>query len=205
MAAKATTDKVPVGVLILAAYSNDILKLGFKAVGLEKSSQLYVNVEEGIRSFTPGNMPWSHGLFMSVIWALLAGLIAFLVYHDRRSAIVIGSVVISHWFLDFIVHPPELPLFFSDSRLYGLGLWSTATGFRFSVVLEIGMLAGGLAIYLTQRRKRSMVLAKESKKTSYPSDAQVPEPTGAGESTPKKDDEKPSNLTETMEQDSGEE
>jgi membrane-bound metal-dependent hydrolase YbcI (DUF457 family) len=162
LAAKAATDKVPVGVLILAAYSNDILKLGFKAVGLEKSSNLYINIEEGIRSFTPGNMPWSHGLFMSVIWALLAALIAFLIYHDRRAAIVIGSVVVSHWFLDFIVHPPELPIFFSNSRLYGLGLWTTATGFKFSVLLEIGMMVGGLTIYFVQRRKRAMTLAKNS-------------------------------------------
>jgi len=162
LAAKAATDKVPVGVLILAAYSNDILKLGFKAVGLEKSSNLYINVEEGIRLFSPGNMPWSHGLTMSMVWALLAALIIYLIYHDRRSAIVIGMVVASHWFLDFIVHPAELPIFFSNSPLYGLGLWNTATGFKFSMFLELVMLIGGLTIYFVQRRKRAMTLVKNS-------------------------------------------
>jgi hypothetical protein len=47
-------------VLILAAYSNDILKVGFKAVGLEKSSNLYVNVEKeldySVLGICPGHM-----------------------------------------------------------------------------------------------------------------------------------------------------
>jgi hypothetical protein len=205
LAAKATTDKVPVGVLILAAYSNDILKLGFRAISLEKSSEFYINVEEGLRLYNPGYMPFSHGLFMSVVWALLAALIAFLIYHDRRSAIVIGSVVMSHWFLDFIVHPPELPLFFGGSHLYGLGLWTTATGFRFSMVLELAMLAGGIAIYLVQWRKRSTRLVKENHNTSNQSDAQMTEPSGVGENTPNKDDENITNITEIQAQDSGEE
>jgi hypothetical protein len=205
LAAKASTDKVSLGVLILAAYSNDILKLGFRAIDLEESSQLYINIEQGIRSFTPGNMPWSHGLFMSVIWALLAALITFLIYHDRRSAIVIGSVVMSHWFLDFIVHPPELPLFFGGSPLVGLGLWSTATGFRFSAFLELAMLAGGLAIYLVQRRKRSTLLVKENHSSNNLNDLQVADPIGAGESSPNKDDENTANNTEIHEQESAEE
>jgi hypothetical protein len=162
LAAKAATDKVPVGVLILAAYSNDILKLGFKAIGLETSGRLYGDLQRYDTAFSPGYMPWSHGLFMSVVWALLATIIAYIIFRDQGSAIVIGLVVVSHWFVDFIVHPAELPIFFSSSHLFGLGLWTTATGFKFSMFLELVMMVGGLTIYFVQRRKRAMTLAKNS-------------------------------------------
>lgn len=100
-------------------------------------------------------MPWSHGLFMSVIWALLAAGVAYLIYRDRRIAGVIGLVVISHWCLDFIVHPPELPLLFNGSPMVGLGLWTTAPGFVISIFIEAAMLAGGLAIYMIDRKRRA--------------------------------------------------
>lgn len=97
---------------------------------------------------------------MSVVWALLAAGIAYLIYRDRRAASVIGLVVISHWVLDFIVHPPELPLLFTGSPLVGLGLWSTTPGFVLSIVLEVAMFAGGLAIYLIDRNRRHTKAAK---------------------------------------------
>jgi hypothetical protein len=67
------------------------------------------------------------------------------------------------------------------------------------------MLAGGLAIYLYQRRKRSTVQVNGTGKPSDHGDAQVPEPTSADESISKMDDENTSSLTENLEKDAGEE
>jgi hypothetical protein len=147
LAAKTTTDKVPLWTMVLAAYTNDVLKLGFRVAGLETNSEIIAKFNGRVISSIPANIPWSHGFFMSAVWSIIAGGIAYLVFRDRRTASTIGLVVISHWLLDFIVHPAELPLLFKDSPMVGLGLWSTPQGFVASILLEAGMLAGGIALY----------------------------------------------------------
>lgn len=138
---------------MLTAYGNDILKLGLRIVDLETNSRGLEDMRGNITAFIPGHMPWSHGLFMSLVWTFLAAGVAYLVYKDRRSTLIFGLLVSSHWILDFIVHPAELPLLFSDSNLVGLGLWSTVNGYRIAWALELIMMAGGLAIYLMQRKR----------------------------------------------------
>jgi hypothetical protein len=58
--------------------------------------------------------------------AVVAAAITFLSYRNRRTASIIGLVVVSPWGLDFIVHPGELPLLFNGSPTVGLGLWTWA-------------------------------------------------------------------------------
>ena len=107
-------------------------------------------------------IPWSHGLFMSVVWSLVAAAIMFLIYRERRASSIIGLVVLSHWALDFVVHPPELPLLFGGSPTVGLGLWTSGPGLVISGILELALLAGGISIYLVTR-KRKTVQAREDK------------------------------------------
>ena len=47
---------------------------------------------------------------MGLVWGLVAGGIYWLLKRDRRGAIVVGLCVLSHWFLDLIVHTADLPL-----------------------------------------------------------------------------------------------
>ena len=68
---------------------------------------------------------------------------------------MIGLVTFSHWILDFIVHPPDLPLLFRNSPELGLGLWTSGPGLILSAVLEIFLLDGGITIYIAYRRKES--------------------------------------------------
>jgi membrane-bound metal-dependent hydrolase YbcI (DUF457 family) len=102
------------------------------------------------------SFPWSHSLFMSVIWSVLAALIAARIYRDHRSGIVIGLLVFSHWVIDFITHPmgailggkplpPDLPLFFNGSSRVGLGLYNHS--FTIAVLTDLGMLIIGIIIY----------------------------------------------------------
>lgn len=133
---------------MLAAYSNDVLKLGFTAIGLEHNSGFILDNTPKGYSYYPAYIPWSHGLFMSVIWSLVAAGIAYRVYHSMRIAGIFGLVVISHWLLDFIVHPPELPLLFSQSHMVGLGLWNSPATYAIANILEVSLLAGGLILYL---------------------------------------------------------
>jgi hypothetical protein len=87
---------------------------------------------------------------------VLAAVIAYLVYRDRRASSMIGLVVFSHWVLDFIVHAPDLPLLFKDSPKVGLGLWTSGTGLIISVILEFALLAGGFAIYMAARKQKCL-------------------------------------------------
>ncbi len=56
-----------------------------------------------------------------------------------------GIAVLSHWFLDFIVHTPDLPLWSDASTKLGFGLWNNAIA---TYALEAALLTVGLWIYL---------------------------------------------------------
>jgi hypothetical protein len=139
LAAKQFAPKAPVGVLLVASEAIDLLWGVFALTGLENMKY----------------SPWSHGLFMSVIWSVIAGLLAARIYRDFRTGAVIGLVVFSHWLIDFITHPmfggpPDLFLLFDGSPKVGLGLYSViAPGFV--VAIELGLLIVGLLVYLHAR------------------------------------------------------
>ena len=61
-----------------------------------------------------------------------------------RAALVIGVVVFSHWILDFIAHPRDLPIYDNTAKV-GFGLWNYRDP---EFTLEIGLLALGIALYL---------------------------------------------------------
>ncbi len=143
LAAKPVAPKASLGVLLLASEAIDILWIALFLAGIEN-----------FRS-----SPWSHGLFMSVVWSLLAALLAWRFYRDFQTGAVIGLVVLSHWVLDFISHPmgalgmghqPDLPLFFAGSPKVGLGVYNSVVGM---VAGELILLSLGLLIYLNARKK----------------------------------------------------
>jgi membrane-bound metal-dependent hydrolase YbcI (DUF457 family) len=154
-AAKPTADKVPLWLLLIATEVLDILSFIFEALGIERFAASRMDLKLGLQIITPGHIPWSHGLFMSIVWSLLAGWIAYRFYRDSRTGVVVGSLVFSHWVLDFLVHPPDLPLFFKDSPLIGLGLWTSGPGFIASMIIEVILLAGGIALYFSYRKRSS--------------------------------------------------
>jgi hypothetical protein len=151
LAAKPVSPKVPLGILLLATWILDVLAIAFGSAGIE-------SVERGI--------PWSHGLFMSVIWSVVAALLAARLYREYRAGVVVGLLVFSHWVLDFISHPipfssfswrswqwsyghplpSDLPLLFGDSPKVGLGLYNTMSAVE-ATSLEIGMCILGATVY----------------------------------------------------------
>lgn len=152
-AAKPSTPKVPLLILLALSETNEILYFLFSTVGLEKPARITMNFTEGIRYLDAYVNPWSHGLLMSVVWSLLAAAIAFLFYRDRRTAVILGGVAFSHWLLDFLMHS-NLPLFFEGSPLLGLGLENTGPGFIFMTVLDLVLIGGAIAIYGLNRKKK---------------------------------------------------
>jgi hypothetical protein len=144
LAAKPLAPKTSLGVLLVSAIALDTLIGVFLVTGVEHVD--LVTQESYI--------PWSHGLLMSVVWSVVAFALAFLVSRDRRTSLVIGLLVFSHWVLDFISHPmfstvPDLPLFFDGSPKVGLGLYSTPTP---AYLTEFGLLAAGSIFYLVRTK-----------------------------------------------------
>ena len=148
LASKRIAPKVPVWILIIAAYVIDFIWGIFFFAGIEHMPA----------PDSPTTNPWSHGLLMAVIWSLLAGFITWLISKDRRISLIIGGLVFSHWVIDFISHPMTaafpgdtgLSLLFDGSPTVGLGLWSTQLGINIG---EYGTLVLGLIIYILTLRK----------------------------------------------------
>lgn len=152
LAAKPVAPQAPLLVLLVASEANDLLYFLFTAAGLEHPVASTMDFHQGVRYLTPGSNPWSHGLFMSVVWSLAAAALAWLCFRNRRTAGVIGLVVFSHWVLDFLMHS-NLPLFFAGSPLLGLGLENSGPGFIFITLLDLLLFSAGIAIYLVYRSR----------------------------------------------------
>ena len=153
-AAKPLAPKAPLWTLLVASEALDLLCFGFISLGLEKMADSQIDFEHGIQTITPGSVPWSHGLFMSIVWSLFFTAIAYLAFKDWKTSGMMGLVTFSHWVLDFIVHPPDLPILFRNSPELGLGLWTSGPGLILSLILELVLLIGGIAIYLAARKRK---------------------------------------------------
>jgi hypothetical protein len=146
LAAKRFAPNVPLGVLLVGAYAIDIVWGVCVVAGVEHFSG----------SGEATTSPWSHGLLMAVVWSGLAAVIAQRCCRNRRTSVIIGLLVFSHWVVDFISHPMTavfpgntgLPLLFEGSPTVGLGVWSTQLGVS---VGEYGTLLAGLVIYILTR------------------------------------------------------
>jgi hypothetical protein len=143
LAAKRIAPTVPLWALIVAAYAIDIVW------GLCFLARLETYPTQGAAA----PCPWSHGLFMSLLWSTLAGLVAARLFRHRRTGIIIALLVFSHWIVDFLVKPMlaafptdvGVPLLFNGSPVVGLGLYSTTLGQNIG---EYGMVVVGIGIYL---------------------------------------------------------
>jgi membrane-bound metal-dependent hydrolase YbcI (DUF457 family) len=155
LAAKPLAPKLPLWMLLVASELLDLLSFVFVAFDIEKMGSYEVSLDQGLQFITPGSIPLSHGLLMSVLWSALVAAVAYLFFKDRRSSLILGSVVFSHWVLDFIVHAPDLPLLFEGSPLVGLGLWTSDPGFIASMILELVLFGGGFAVYWIWRKREA--------------------------------------------------
>ncbi len=162
LAAKSAAPNASLLALVVASEANDLLYGVFSAVGIEPKAVIEsMDFSQGVRYLTPVSSPWSHGLFMSTVWAVAAAVVAYLFYRDRRTSGTIGLVVFSHWILDFLMHS-NLPLFFEGSPQVGLGLENSGTGFLFMTILDLLLLAVGITAYLRARSRT----AKEAGRSS---------------------------------------
>ena len=68
--------------------------------------------------------PYSHSLIGTVAWSILVYVAADVITKRRKTAVLLGLGVFSHFIFDFIVHTPDLTVLGNNSMVVGLGLWN---------------------------------------------------------------------------------
>jgi len=129
------------GTLFIAAQLVDI---GFAALlipGIEA-----MRIVPGITAMNPMDlyrMPYTHSLLGAAIWAVAFGLLVQIATKRRAAAVGAALVVVSHWFIDLLVHIPDLTLYGAPPKL-GFGIWNHPL---IAMPLEIVLIGGALLFY----------------------------------------------------------
>ncbi len=116
---KKKTPELPLWLLFVSVQLLDLVAFTFVLLGIEKAS------------YNPSNnpffrnhldLPYSHSLLGAILISLVV-FILFWIKDKKRWAWILGLCVISHWFIDLIVHTADLPILFGTCNV-GFGLWS---------------------------------------------------------------------------------
>ena len=154
-AAKTERNKIPLWVLFVAVQFLDYIWATLVLLGIEK---LRV-----IKGFTAGSMldsyfhPYSHSLITALLWSVVGSLCykplcRWCGYVYTKSAtLIVGVAVFSHWMLDLIAHPRDLPIYDNSAKV-GFGLWNYRDP---EFIVEMALLALGMGLYL----KRNVIPA----------------------------------------------
>lgn len=143
LTAKRFAPRASLGTLVTAVQFLDLLWPIFLLLGIE-----HVRVDPGNTAFQPLDFydyPYTHSLLFAVIWSVVFGVAYHFMRRDSGAAWISGGCVLSHWFLDAIVHRPDLPLYPGSSVRIGLGLWNSMPA---TLIVEIPMFFIGIVVYL---------------------------------------------------------
>lgn len=150
----ATLPKAPrLGTLFIAAQLVDLAFFVFVLMGVEE-----MRITPGITAMNAMDlysMPYTHSLLGSLVFG--GGMAAIIWFSLKRRAdttqalttgVIAGAVVVSHWFLDLLVHAPDLTWAGSPPKL-GLGLWNYPL---IEMPLELGITGAALGYYLSRTK-----------------------------------------------------
>ncbi len=145
--AVAARPKAPaLGLLFVAAQLVDWAFFGLLLTGVER-----MRVSPGISAMNPMDlyhMPYTHSLLGALVFGGGVTVVIWTLTKDNTAALLTGAVVVSHWFLDLLVHVPDLTLAGSPPKL-GFGLWNYPL---LEIPLELGITFGALWLYVRAKR-----------------------------------------------------
>lgn len=140
-ALKKAAPRVSLGMLFFAAQFVDLLWPTLLLAGVERAEIVAGSAGPPLRF---SHYPYSHSLLMAAAWAVAIGWCFSAFRRDRGGALACGAGVLSHWFLDLLVHHPDLPLLPGGTAHLGFGLWSSLPA---SLALELTLLGAGVWLY----------------------------------------------------------
>jgi membrane-bound metal-dependent hydrolase YbcI (DUF457 family) len=135
------------GTMFLAAQWIDLIWPVLLILGIEQ-----VVIDPGNTVITPLDFihyPITHSMLAVLIWGIILGGVYYFIKNDRKNAIWVGVLVISHWILDLITHRPDLPLIPGYNVKVGFGLWNSLVG---TLILEVSIFILGIYFYLRATR-----------------------------------------------------
>lgn len=149
-AGKKFSKSASLGTYFMAAQWIDLVWPILVLFGIEK-----VEIDPGISSVTPLNFyyyPYTHSLVGVLVWAILFGTIYYFIKKNYKTSIILGLLVLSHWFLDLLVHIPDLPILPGEGLKVGLGLWNS---FAATLIVEGLVFTIGLYLYLKSTKAKN--------------------------------------------------
>lgn len=151
-AAKRVAPQVSLGTLFIATQFVDILWPFLLVLNIEQVA--IVPGYTKMNAFEFLHYPYTHSLLMGIVWGVLSGIVYYLVKRDKRGGLVVGLSVLSHWFLDVLVHVADLPLSPFGEFKVGLGLWNHVA---IELVVESLIFFTGVIIYATYTRAKNRI------------------------------------------------
>ncbi len=150
LVAKRIEPKLSLGTGVLAAMLVDLLWAIFMIAGIE-----HVHFKPGMGAgnyFDAYDIAMSHSLLTGAVWAALFAAAYFFRRHYPRGAWILFAAVLSHWFLDFVSHGPDMPLAPGVHRYFGLGLWNSIPA---TLIVEGGFWLAAIVLYVRATRPKN--------------------------------------------------
>ena len=120
-ALKRPAPRVSLGLLFLAVQLVDLVWPIFLGLGHAR-----VRAFLGIPPSVPSDLYYgqlTHSLAATLGWAALLAVVYYSSSRYRAGALALAAGVLSHWFLDLLVHQPDLTLWPGADLKLGLGSW----------------------------------------------------------------------------------
>ncbi|MCW8804437.1 MAG: hypothetical protein OQK57_08575 [Ignavibacteriaceae bacterium] len=140
------------GTYFMAAQWIDLIWPILLLLGIEKAE-----IKPGVSAVTPLDFtyyPFTHSLFGVIVWGVLFAIVYFLIRKKLKNALILGALVVSHWFLDLLVHVPDLPIFPSYSLKVGLGIWNSMAA---TIIVEGLIFSLGVYLYYKVTKAKNKI------------------------------------------------
>lgn len=108
LAVKGRAPQAPAWALISAVFLPDFVWIALAGLGIEPTVPVFFD-------------DWSHSLIMIVVWVTVFA--ALFWRSDKVIALAVWIAGLSHFFLDFLIHPARLALYPHSSAHLGWNLW----------------------------------------------------------------------------------
>ena len=108
LAVKGRAPQAPAWALISAVFLPDFVWIALAGLGIEPTVPVFFD-------------DWSHSLIMIVVWVTVFA--ALFWRSDKVIALAVWIAGLSHFFLDFLIHPARLALYPHSSMHLGWNLW----------------------------------------------------------------------------------
>jgi len=118
LASKRIRSDTPLPMLFMAAQLADLIWPTLLLLGIERAQ-----VSSSGIPLTFSFYPYSHSLACLLLWGAILGAVWTLLSRSRVQGLMLFLLVLSHWFLDLLVHVPDLQLAPGLDTRVGLGLW----------------------------------------------------------------------------------